>query len=303
MDFLEELGALGAGIIMAISVAGLFWKADEGLSKEGRADLSQWLGRKLHLHSEEWARDPPNLPDVVSAMFTKVFGRKHLSWRCFLMSSLFSLLAVCLLYLLYCQKNGIGFLMFGSPGFLLFFGSFAIVFNVIPDYFSLLETRVVMHLMGQAHSRSVVALLFGADLLLTLLIFLAAAMLFSPFFLLQWSGFPASFERAVELAGMLVGEAALTLQTEVGGILGIFLYSTFFTSLWVWLTALGWGATRLLAKSPPLLRLAKRALPIETHPMRSIGEVAAVIVCLGYWSISAVTWITSSHEAQAALGN
>lgn len=313
MEFLKELGAFGTGILLAIGVGGLFWKADEGLSKEGRADLSLWLRRQFNRHGTQLDRDPPNLPSVVSAMFTKVLGNRHLSWRCFLMSCLFSILAVGLLTFVYSQIDVLQWKKFLSSANWLLVGFAFLGLNLFPDYISLMETRVVIRLMGRTRRVRTLIGYLGLDSLLTLLIFCGVGgVLFGT--LLAFRELLTLPEDLIVLSttGGLINEiytevmaAVLNLRTLTfsgsDGALGIFLYSTFFTSVWVWLTALGWGVTRLLAKSPPLIRLMNRALPIDTHPMRAIGEVAAVIVCLGYWIVAVVTWIATTGEAQTAV--
>lgn len=309
MELLKELGAFGMGIILAIGVGLLFWKADEGLAAQGRNDLSQWLRRRLYLHSMLLDRDPPSLPAVVSAMFKKVFGKKHLSWRCFMMSSLFSVLAVVVLSVVFFQIEGRrGREVMLDWDDVLFLAGAALVLNLIPDYISLLETRIVIRFMCRVNKLPAMFGYLALDALLTFLIFLGLGSLVGVMVVLYiFSDLMAPIrgvEDFVNVHAEVVGSivSAFTFSGE-WRFVAIFLYSTFFTSVWVWLTALGWGATLLLAKSPPLLNFMNRVLPIDTHPMRSIGEVAAVIVCLGYWGLSAATWITSTPEAQAALGN
>ena len=83
MEFFEKLGAFGVGIVLAVSVAGLFWKLDDAIAKAPRQALSRVLQR-LSLETP-----CPNLPEIVAAVFERTFGPKHLSWRCFFMSCLF----------------------------------------------------------------------------------------------------------------------------------------------------------------------------------------------------------------------
>lgn len=59
-------------------------------------------------------------------------------------------------------------------------------------------------------------------------------------------------------------------------LLGIFFFSTFLTSVWVWLFALSSGIIQLAARSGALLRTLQFVLPIKTKPLRSIGMVAFI---------------------------
>lgn len=72
------------------------------------------------------------------------------------------------------------------------------------------------------------------------------------------------------------------------GLLGPVFYSTFFTSLWLWLYALSQVAVRLAGRIAPALTFLKWALPIEERPLRSLGLVAAALACVAYWAIALV---------------
>jgi hypothetical protein len=52
--------------------------------------------------------------------------------------------------------------------------------------------------------------------------------------------------------------------------------STLFASMWIWLSALGWLLIRLSARAGALLGRLLAVLPVRTHPMRAIGEAAAM---------------------------
>ena len=68
---------------------------------------------------------------------------------------------------------------------------------------------------------------------------------------------------------------------------GIFFYSTFFTSVWVWLYAGSIALIRLGAHSAPVLRVLQFALPIRTKPLRAIGTVAFIPCIL----VSGIVWL------------
>ena len=71
--------------------------------------------------------------------------------------------------------------------------------------------------------------------------------------------------------------------------LGVFFYSTFFTSVWLWLFALSQLLIRFLSKVEPLRKFFfGYLLPVEERPFRSIGIVAAVIAMVGYWVFVAI---------------
>ncbi len=81
MDSLLELVGVPAVIVIIVAV---FWKADDALSDEVRSDLAKWI-RSLNPPSA----NNPVVPSIYY-MFKWVFGEKHLSKRCILVSFLYS---------------------------------------------------------------------------------------------------------------------------------------------------------------------------------------------------------------------
>jgi hypothetical protein len=63
---------------------------------------------------------------------------------------------------------------------------------------------------------------------------------------------------------------------------GIFFYSTFFTSVWVWLYAVAGGLLRLASYLGLVLRGLRGILDIQNKPLRSIGMVSNLLITLVY---------------------
>ena len=88
MDFtvLEFLGFGGTGVAMTLGVLALFWKADDAFSEEFRAALSKKLQHfEVDFEDVHWST-------AFMKMFDGIFGEKHLTWRCFIRSSIASFL-------------------------------------------------------------------------------------------------------------------------------------------------------------------------------------------------------------------
>lgn len=100
--------------------------------------------------------------------------------------------------------------------------------NLLPDYLSLIQSRYIIQLMC-GKSWIVVLFLLGVDFVLTsVIIFIVVVALFG-----IMSG------SLVEGAGLIVsGVAAMLSMDGFIGLLGIFIFSTYLTSVWVWLYAL-----------------------------------------------------------------
>ena len=90
MDFkiLELLGFGGTGLATTAAVLALFWKADDAFSGELREALSKKLqGLQVDTKGVDW-------PQAFVRMFDRVFGKRHLTWKCFGRSCLASAMAV-----------------------------------------------------------------------------------------------------------------------------------------------------------------------------------------------------------------
>ena len=78
-------------------------------------------------------------------------------------------------------------------------------------------------------------------------------------------------------------EAALFWQEgNATPIIGIFLYSTFLTSVWVWLYFLGGIVIKIVEYIGLGTAKLRRWLDVENQPMRAIGYMCIIIVTIGF---------------------
>lgn len=165
MEFslLRDLGILGTGFAIAAGFIGLFWKADEALSGPAREALGRWLQR-LPVSAD------PNWPQVFAGMFDRIFGKRHLSWRCFFLSCLASLIAVGVLTLVWftLRPEAVPRILVQA----VFLLAIALCFNLLADYVSLLETRYVIRWMSGGRSVRQLLALMALDAVITAMIFL-----------------------------------------------------------------------------------------------------------------------------------
>ena len=189
----------------------------EGLLKaETRTQIASWVsGSQQRDGDSRW-------PATFGVVFDRVFTEKHQSWGCVWRSSVASLLAVVVMTaVLYMVNSGVrrGFDGAGLAR-LLEIGILAGIFNLFPDYLSLLETRLVLRRMAKGSA--------GAFRLFGWLIFDAVVTV--GIFAMAWlvlTVFVASSEvKHVEV--MLNGLLSLFGVESLEAGLGIYLYSTFF---------------------------------------------------------------------------
>ncbi|MBW2608079.1 MAG: hypothetical protein JRD05_10640 [Deltaproteobacteria bacterium] len=262
------------GVITGIFT--LFEKASDSLKEESRVAISQWL-MNVGMQGGQ-----PKWPTLFAATFDSVFTKRHLSWSCFWRSSLASVFAVILIALLLnslgivtdiyetISEEGIGAVLFA----LLFC---CIVFNIIPDYISLLETRIVINWMSKKNTFLHILVLLLLDIVATNIIFFVIT-----FMLLSLLTLLPGFDLVMTIKkGLNMYIQGLTLSGKDKN-MGIFIYSTFFTSIWVWLYAFSGLCVGIVNKSKSVLEFFKKHLAIEDRPLRSMGFVIVLIITFGY---------------------
>ena len=131
-DFLQTNWGWAAGL--AASMLGLTALAAGLLNPARKDEIALWL---MGAHTDEtWARS-------FTALFDAVFGSRHLSLNCFVRSTIASLVAVAIIWLMMGNLGALGLrirseLSLGSVLVL------ALAVNVAADYLSLLETRFLL---------------------------------------------------------------------------------------------------------------------------------------------------------------
>lgn len=288
-------------------------RTDLVLTKESKQSLGRWI-RNIDVgeRSARWAAP-------FSQLIDKVFGRRHFSLKCFLRSSLASFVAVLLLgslwYLQLPKENHLDFVFvdgnnstrlpawmlymvhFTGPGYNERMPVFTIlatpfVMNVLPDYFALLETRWTIKKMAEARSRLASIGYLALNMALNLII---AAIFFT---LMKLFGMwvvdkPIGFDDFDELLDrqFLYGLSMFsqTLPPYVTGN-GIFIYSTFLTTLWAWLFVMS-GA---LLRAGAAFGLAKRKIEgwfdVDDKPLTALAWVSIVLAGLILAPLVFVSW-------------
>ena len=173
-SILPELGIIGTGLTIGGGFIGLGWKADGGFSPEFRDKLSDQIIRLRRIEpGETW-------PIIFADLFDHVFGKRHATWKCFRRSSVASIIGVVVMTLIWAQVRPETLREFLTNLYFEQGAAFVMIttgLNLIPDYFSLLETRYVIRWMGQTQSGFKILAFLAFDVLATTLIFLTGIVL------------------------------------------------------------------------------------------------------------------------------
>src|ERR1039458_8161067 len=283
-------GQLAAGGVLAGIVWKFFERVESVLNDNTKLEIAAWLlGVKVGKKVEAW-------PDTFANIFDRVFGARHLSWRCFWRSCTASVASVCIVLCLMCTKMPLA----DDAAILklvLFSGLQSVapllVVNCVPDYLSLLETRFMLNLM-RSHATTIFrALLVLIDFSITLIIAVVAASFAT---LIRYSGIviqavlqsnaPHKLE-IIRLVLPALGRQFLTTRWIAFNIVVLAPLSitpAFFTSIWLWLYA-GSGFLLKAARRFDIgFEWFNRHFDIEKKPLQSIGLVAGALVAVVYWA-------------------
>ena len=269
-----------------LSLVGLVWALFahvEGLLAPAvREAISRWL-RNLKLEGlfTTW-------PSTFAVLFDRVFGDRHLSWKCFRRSCIasfgsviFVTLIAWALYPHWFPPNEFWKPIVRDWWYRLVFLA---MLNTIPDYFSLLETRWIIWLISRSGSRGRVVVLLVVDLTLTTAI-IACYLGFSTAACLIFGGPDTGFVTVFEKmwwCDYVPSVLALEGFKTPSSCIGVFFYSTFFTSVWVWGYALSGCAVKLGVYLGAWGGRLKKVLDLEKHPLKSMALVANVLITLAF---------------------
>jgi hypothetical protein len=315
-NILAAFGAFGTGLIVAGVLLRLSWKADDAISKGERDTLSRWL-RIIEIDDS-----PPSWPNTFLDVFDRIFGQRHWSWRCFFASACASSIVIVIVISLWViiRPNQFGnflteIIEYDLSMILIMF--LVMYFcNIILDYASLLQTRFFIVLMNSSAHNLRIFLFLALDILCTSVIFYIGASIVRFILIVIYVVHVLGVNPPIRDVNLISLSALFTHLFEstyyfttrvldlsvspVSAILfGVFFCSTFFTSIWLWLYGLSWRLVRLVPRAGPLLGELQRLMPIRTHPLRALSEVAAAIACLSYWLIAGLG-IAFGTDAAAA---
>lgn len=279
----EILELLGASSLIVI-ILSVFWKGDDAVSPEFRADISEWL---LRLKPPK-ANSP--VGTTVMGLFVRVFGPRHWTLRCFAASCLVSWLtfAFCYLYFFVTEEryfdSDFGLNVIGTGGVLTFF----LIINPVIDYLSLFCTRFIIQKVADGKLPVLVTIIvdFLASYFSYLIIFgltAFAVLSFDPVYL-------RSVLDALSQHNFV--EVPPVLQNQIGVFIAIVLVSSYVSSMWLWAAALSTLVIRVLSRSAKLISTLQYVLPVSEKPVRSMGIVAFLLCLAGMIGVSMASWVS-----------
>lgn len=244
----------------------LFDLAETVVSKESKKKVTAWIKGLEISRRNEW---PKTFMDVVGA----VFGRRHFSLRCFFSSSVASFCFVLILAILFMSLNpqtAREVLDETEFFFAIFLG--VGILNLFPDYFSLLETRFILRAMTKTSSTLRILILVIADLIFTTAIIVVVFVGVSLIANVSLAEVAKACRLGLEFRA--VGEGDMTP--------GIFIYTTYLTSFWIWLYVITLVIARILVRLARVWSWFKGFLNFAEKPLRCLGFLSMILVTAIY---------------------
>ena len=207
-------------------------------------------------------------------LFDGIYGRRSFSWRRLWASSLSSIISLAVVTLILGYKNTA---MYDTPFFAVrvFLSTVLLpLLNLIPDFFSLIETRLVLR-WSKGKRLLMISLLLILDLVLTSSIFLGVLLFLGPLVDFVSTGYWDWFSM----------DELLSLLTEVSGVLPFFL-TTFVTSLFWWLFVLTFGVIWIFHRMTPLANFVYREIGQSSKPVLICSAFlnSLIVIIYGIWA-------------------
>ena len=245
----------GYAAILSVALYGFFaWFGEHHLPRKSnvRDNLALWLMGAYD--RETWTKQ-------FISFFETVFGDRHFSLRCIIVSATASITTVMLLYILFGPILGLldTQILDGKP--FLEVLALGIAINLMADYISLGETRLILKYFQNVHSSMLQFLILLGDF------FFSGAIIFITICFWQY----------------VTGNDLIGIGEIVGAftVYSIFFYSTFLTSAWAWLYWLSTSIMRIFSRNLQFLN-------IEERPFRQLGLIGGGLLFLSFMSFELV---------------
>lgn len=258
---------------VAVSALALFFFADRDVAGHRKALVARWL-----LPTANGAK--VSSASAFLSLFEAVFGQKHLTRKCFLRSALASCVVVLAIYFGISAYQG-QIRIIGAD-----IASFVIIIlltNIVGDYISLWETRIVLRAAARYGGLGAFVVLdFIMTVFICMLAMIAAIVVVVPNRIVGIESMLDVIQRSYYDLFRVFEVGALNLWREELFIFASF-SSAFITSVWLWLALAMAPIFRLLAWEHGGGRtLVGRLLSVERAPIAALGYgVALLILVIG----------------------
>lgn len=253
---------IGAWAASMSGIALLFKMIEYTTPKDNKLSVSNWLSSIAEKSTSHTIVDSPKW---FIESFDRIFGEKHLTWRCFLISSISSIIAVFFILIVWGLLSPSLFIEIAKYDTLYKVFIAALLLNIVPDYISLLETRWIMNNVADLKIR-VLSKIIILDVIITGLIFSG---FFSFIFLTSGESINTIFNSLNVMIRFI--------ETDIPP-LGILFYSTYFTSVWFYLFIISSIGAKVIYSFGHFGNTIMDFFGVQKTPFQSMGTIAMILV-------------------------
>ena len=206
------------------------------------------------------------------------------------MTSIFTVVAVSGIFFILAEATPLDYAETRTPAFSWFWGVGILVLgNLVPDYLSNVETRFLLGKLERSRGWSVLVTFLVADLLFTAAVFLMLFPAYLHLILVQTHGrdiadVSSAYIGAFRNFWAYITNPGIDIIDTTRFDDQIQFFSTFFTSIWLWLFSSACILQSILAQPAGRLWVWLRSgfLDIENSPILVLGWVASGLVLVGF---------------------
>jgi len=265
------LAHLAVSIGLFYSVSKLFEKLDLYVNNITKKNVADWVLQKTAANNK--------ISHTSDLVLTSLFGKKIISIRSLLASALVSTIFFLLIYLVVCILDPRYFQL------IIYFDDLAMIFiiisflNIFPDFVSFVETRLLLKLFNKYNfSLPCLTLFIGMDILATTIIFFTIPLLLLIFIERPIDGGSVYYLQQAKAFFLEMGSVNLISDREFHKGLYVAFFTTFSTSIWLWLYYL----SSWLVKTQKILQKYLPYSSIEEKPFTIIGAIAGLATSFIY---------------------
>jgi hypothetical protein len=283
--FSQILGPSGSLAVLFGSIYGAFAVCDANTSKQVKADYA------LVLKTGKYVNLINAFPATVLSIFEQLFGRTHVSWKCFRRSAYVSLASILLLFTLsglhgsFHLRDLLGRDWLFGWEINLFVLVYA-VWSVLQDYLNLAKTRALLKIFNLPRRRSLFVLIVVAigDFVIWIILFWVTSLFLFIFVEivvgngLKYLNFNVLF--SWDYLSSKVPDAIPNLFSASHTPVKItnYFWAGMVPSMWLWLNVVAISVTIFMNKASRVFEVLFYMLDVDEHPVRSVGFVAASII-------------------------
>lgn len=290
-------GQAVAGAALAKLVWKCFEKIEGVLNDSTKKEIARWL-RVKNVESGILADEAVKWPETFAKVFDRVFGTKHLSWKCFFKSCVASLAISLVMGLVSTTLSATGTLNAKMSDFVQALPILllaAITLNCIPDYVALLATRLTLRSVRDTPSPFRLVAAIVGDLIAT------AVIASIPFAIVMraWGTALGSLSAAGSEAGFSTPEGldqrlanmVFAVPFDAAFIIAVWFLPAFLTSIWLWLYVGSGFLLKAVRRLDVGFQWFNKKFDIEKKPLSAIGLVAGALVAVVYWGFAIGSWL------------